>query len=276
MKDPAPLAGGALVLSAIASLALAAVYIAGGEPQLEGPLLGVSLGGIGAALILWGKRILPDTEEQEQRDLPSSDEDVDAAQEAVEEGGEELARRRFLVRLLAAAGGALGVALVFPIRSLGPSPGRSLLETDWRAGVRVVTEDGQPVRLDALEQGSIATVFPEDAIGSSDAQAVLVRVAPDKLRLPPGREAWAPSGNVCYSKVCTHAGCPVGLYVETERALRCPCHQSQFNVLNGAEPIGGPAVRPLAQLPLQVDADGYLIAGGGFSGPVGPSFWNLP
>lgn len=276
MTDPARLAGGALLLSVVASLALAVVYIAGGEPQLEGPMLAVALGGIGAALILWGKKILPDTEEQEPRHLPSAEGEVEAAQEAVEEGGEELARRRFLIRLLAAAGGALGVALVFPIRSLGPSPGRSLLETAWRAGVRVVTEDGHAVRLDAIEEGSIATVFPEDAVGSRDAQAVLVRVSADALRLPTNRETWAPSGNVCYSKVCTHAGCPVGLYVQTENALRCPCHQSQFNVLNGAEPIGGPAVRPLPQLPLEVDDEGYLVAGGGFSEPVGPSFWNMP
>ena len=276
MRDPARVAGGALALSAVASIALAVVYIVGGEPQLEGPLLAVALGGIATALILWGKRILPDTQETEPRDLPSPGDDVRAASETIEEGGEELARRRFLVRLLAAAGGALGVALVFPIRSLGPSPGRSLLETPWRAGTHVVTQDGQPIRLDALELGSIVTVFPEDAVGSADAQAVLVRVESERLRLPSGREAWAPSGNLCYSKVCTHAGCPVGLYVQTEHALRCPCHQSQFDVLSGAVPIGGPAVRPLPQLPLEVDASGFLIAGGEFSGPVGPSFWNMP
>lgn len=276
MSDPGRLAGGALVLSAIASLALAVVYVAGGEPQLEGPLLAVSLGGIGAALLLWGKKILPEAQQEEPRHLASPGEEVEAASEAVAEGGEELARRRFLIRLLAAAGGALGVALVFPIRSLGPSPGRSLLDTAWRAGVRLVTDDGQPVRLDALETGSIATVFPDGAVGSPDAQAVLVRVAADALTLPPDRQPWAPEGHVCYSKVCTHAGCPVGLFIETENALRCPCHQSQFNVLNGAEPIGGPAVRPLPQLPLEVDAAGYLVAAGGFTGPVGPSFWNMP
>ncbi len=276
MRGPARVAGAALVLSAIASIALAVVYIAGGEPQVEGPLLAVSLGGIATALILWGKRVLPDTQESEPRHLASPQEEVAAATEAVEEGGEELARRRFLVRLLGAAGGALGLALLFPIRSLGPSPGRSLLETPWRAGARLVTEDGQPVLGEALEAGSIVTVFPEGAIGSADGQAVLIRVDPDRLRLPDGRETWAPEGNVCYSKVCTHAGCPVGLYVETEHALRCPCHQSQFDVLIGAVPIGGPAVRPLPQLPLELDAAGYLIAGGDFSGPVGPSFWNMP
>lgn len=277
MKDAARVAGLALLVSTTASLALAGVYVAGGQPQLEGALLAVSLGAIGAALILWGKKILAGPDDVEPREaLPSPVAEVDEAQEAIEEGGERIARRRFLVRLLGAAGGALGVALLFPIRSLGPSPGRSLLETAWSAGARLVTEDGRPLPADALERGSIVTVFPEGWVGSADAQAVLVRVDSSRLALPEGRDAWAPEGNLCYSKVCTHAGCPVGLYVETEHALRCPCHQSTFDVLTGAEPVSGPAVRPLPQLPLEVDAERYLVASGDFSGPVGASFWNMP
>ena len=42
------------------------------------------------------------------------------------------------------------------------------------------------------------------------------------------------------------------------------------------EPIlFGPAGRPLPQLPLAVDREGALRAGGGFSGPVGPSWWGV-
>jgi ubiquinol-cytochrome c reductase iron-sulfur subunit len=276
MKGPARIAGLFLLVSTAASLALAAVYIAGGQPQAEGALLAVSLGGIGAALILWGKRILEGPDDVEQREPPSSPAEVEQAEEAVEEGGERIARRRFLVRLLGAAGGALGIALVFPIRSLGPSPGDTLLVTEWKRGARLVTGDGQPLLATALETGSIVTVFPEGFIGSADSQAVLVRVDTAHLDLPSGRGSWTPQGNLCYSKVCTHAGCPVGLYVQTEHALRCPCHQSTFDVYTGAQPISGPAVRPLPQLPLEIDAEGYLVAGGEFSGPVGPSFWNMP
>ncbi len=276
MRDAARAAGMFLLLSMAASLALAVVYISGGQPQLEGTCLAVSLGSIGAALILWGKRILDGPDDVEPREAPSSAAEVRAAEDAVQEGGEQMARRRFLIRLLGAAGGALGIALVFPIRSLGPSPGNTLTTTPWRKGSRLVTGDGAPLRPTELETASIVTVFPEDAIGSADAQAVLVRVDPANLALPSGREGWAPEGNLCYSKVCTHAGCPVGLYVETEHALRCPCHQSTFDVYTGAQAVSGPAVRPLPQLPLEIDAEGYLVAGGGFSGPVGPSFWNMP
>jgi ubiquinol-cytochrome c reductase iron-sulfur subunit len=276
LKD-ARAAGLALTLSAAASVGLAIVYVSGGQPQLEGALLALSLGGIAAALILWGKRILAGPEDVEPREPPSPPAEVTAAKKAVEEGGERIARRRFLVRLLGAAGGALGVALLFPIRSLGPSPGTTLLETPWTRGARLVTDDGEPLLATTLETGSVVTVFPEGYVGSADAQAVLVRVGADApLALPQGRSSWVPDGNLCYSKVCTHAGCPVGLYVQTEYALRCPCHQSTFNVLTGAQPISGPAVRPLPQLPLEVNSEGYLVAGGDFSGPVGPSYWNMP
>jgi ubiquinol-cytochrome c reductase iron-sulfur subunit len=276
VKGPARAAGLALLASTAASLALAGVYLAGGQPQLEGALLAVSLGGLGAALIVWGRTILGGPDDVEPREPPPSPAEVRAAEETAEEGGERIARRRVLVRLLGAAGGALGLALVFPIRSLGPGPGRTLLETAWTRGARLVTDDGSPLLATALEVGSIVTVFPEGRIGSADSQAVLVRVDESRLSLPAGRESWAPEGNLCYSKVCTHAGCPVGLYVQTEHALRCPCHQSTFDVLTGARPFSGPAVRPLPQLPLEIDGAGYLVAGGGFSGPVGPSFWNMP
>jgi ubiquinol-cytochrome c reductase iron-sulfur subunit len=79
---------------------------------------------------------------------------------------------------------------------------------------------------------------------------------------------------VAFSKVCTHAGCPVGLYQAETRELFCPCHQSAFNVLKGAQPASGPATRALPQLPLGIDDDGYLIALGDFPEPVGPGFWN--
>jgi ubiquinol-cytochrome c reductase iron-sulfur subunit len=271
------LAAGALIASMLAGLGLAAVYVAGGEPQLEGILLFVSLSGLGGALIVWGTHLLPGEREiAEPRHLPSPPEERRAATVALEAGAEEVARRRFLVRLLLAAAGALGLAALFPIRSLGPSPGRSLLVTAWRAGVRLVDAEGRPIRAEEVEEGNVRTVFPEGAVGSADAQALLIRVAPGLLRLPAGRRAWAPGGLVVYSKVCTHAGCPVGLYLQQTQQLQCPCHQSTFDVLEGARPVFGPAARPLPQLPIGVDAQGYLVARGDFPEPVGPGFWGMP
>jgi ubiquinol-cytochrome c reductase iron-sulfur subunit len=263
------------LLATVAGIGLLVLYAAGGQVQLEGILLGVTLGSIGMGLILWGKHLFPHeivTEEREPH--PSDPRQLAATEELIEQSEEAVVRRTFLVRLLIAAAGALGLAFIFPIRSLGPSPGRTLFETRWRKDLRVVDQDGVPVRHDTLPDDGVLTVFPEGFTDALDSQAILVKVDPDLLRLPEGREDWAPKGNICYSKLCTHAGCPVGLYLASEHELQCPCHQSAFDVTNGAEVVFGPAARPLPQLELYVDGAGFLRANGDFSGPVGPGFWD--
>src|SRR5207244_10743552 len=134
----------------------------------------------------------------------------------------------------------------------------------WRRGSRLVDENNVPVRHTDLAAGGVLTVFPEDRTTAEDSQAILVRVDPSLLTLPPGRGDWVPGGNICYSKICTHAGCPVGLYLAQLHQLQCPCHQSAFNVLNGAEVVFGPARRPLPQLSLYVGRGGFLRARGAF------------
>ena len=96
------------------------------------------------------------------------------------------------------------------------------------------------------------------------------------FRLAEGMNRWAPGGNVCYSKICTHAGCPVGLFVAQTHQLQCPCHQSAFDVLDGAKVMFGPAPRALPQLELYVDGDGVLRARRDFTQPVGPGWWSRP
>ena len=124
----------------------------------------------------------------------------------------------------------------------------------------------------------LAKVHGADRFGATadaaDSQAIVVHVDPSAFRPLTGRESWSPDGLLCYSKICTHAGCPVGLYEQQSNRLFCPCHQSVFDVLDGAAPSAGPATRPLPQLPLGVDAQGYLQAQGDFNAFVGPGFWN--
>jgi ubiquinol-cytochrome c reductase iron-sulfur subunit len=179
-----------------------------------------------------------------------------------------------MVRSLGLAMGGLGVAALFPIRSLGPNPGEDLSRTPWHDGVRLVTDDGRLVRAEDVPQEGLVTVFPEGDPGSADGQAVLIRVTPGLLEPKAGREDWAPQDIVAYSKICTHAGCPVGLYEANRHTLLCPCHQSTFDVLHHAKPQIGPAAAPLPQLPLRIDAQGFLVARGDFSEPVGPLFWH--
>ena len=264
----------AFVLSALASVALVVVYVIGGNAQVEGVLLALALGGIGAGIVIWAIRLLDvPIEVEEHESLSSSPAQRSEAVSAAEL--ETISRRRFLVRLLVAAGAALTAALAIPAFSLGPQPGRALFTTGWRSGSRVVDADGMPVRPGDLGPGTVRTVFPEGAIGRADAATLLIKVRPSDLQLEGERAEWAPEGAIGYSKICTHAGCPVGLYRAEDNALLCPCHQSTFDVLRGAVPTFGPAVRPLPQLPMGLDGDGYLVALSDFPEPVGPSFWNV-
>lgn len=264
----------ALGVSILASLGLIVLYALGGGAQLEGILLALALSGVGAAIVIWAIALLAAPIEVEERhSLGSSGEERAGAREALDP--EQISRRRFLVRLLGGTSAVLGAALVLPALSLGPEPGRDLFRTGWRAGSRVVDANGTPIRPGDLPLGSVQTVFPSGEVGRPDSQTLLIRVRAEDLRLAAGRADWAPQGAIGYSKICTHAGCPVGLYRAEEHALLCPCHQSTFDVLRGAVPIFGPAARPLPQLPLEVDGDGYLVARGDFPEPVGPGFWDM-
>jgi ubiquinol-cytochrome c reductase iron-sulfur subunit len=273
------LVGGCFTVTALSALALAGVFIRGGQPQLEGTLLGLALGGLGIGFILWGKLLLPHAEITEDRKPLRSTSEVRAGfDDALERAGDLVPRRSFLTRTLMAALGALGLAALFPIRSLGPSPGRSLFTTAWRPGKRLVKDDGSLVRLGELAVGGVLTVFPEGFTerDKADSQTILIRVEPERIKEKPGREGWTKGGHIAYSKVCTHAGCPVGLFQTQTGHLLCPCHQSTFDALDAARPIFGPATRSLPQLPLDVDAEGYLIATADYDEAVGPAFWERP
>jgi quinol---cytochrome c reductase iron-sulfur subunit len=172
-------------------------------------------------------------------------------------------------KLWFAALGAFAVFGFVPLVSLARKPGRRTV-SGWAAGVRLVDDQNRPIARDHLVDGGIETVFPQNGVDLPDAPAVLVRIPPDVRTAVPG----APDGYLAFSKICTHAGCPVALYREASHELYCPCHQSRFDVLNGAKNVSGPAPRPLPRLIVAVDAEGYLVASGDFDAPVGPDDWN--
>ena len=260
-------------LSVIGSIGLVVIYLLGGQPQLEGVFLGLALGGLGVGIVIWAVRLLEAPVMVEPRHPMAGD--VDASDLPPAADLERITRRTLLRRMLAGSAAVLGAALAIPVLSLGPRQGRSLFRTAWGDGARVVGDDGVPIRPADVTLGSVRTVFPDGSVGAPDAATLLVRVDPADLRLGAGRDEWAPEGVLGYSKICTHAGCPVGLYRAEDQSLLCPCHQSTFDVLRGAVPTFGPAARPLPQLPLGVDEEGYLVATADFPEPVGPSFWNL-
>jgi ubiquinol-cytochrome c reductase iron-sulfur subunit len=267
----------AFAASVTAGVGFLIFYWSGGGNMLLGGTLALCLGFFGAALVLSARWLMRHREAVEPReDFSSSDTEREAAFEDYCAGAREV-RSRALLKWMAAVGlGMFATMFVSLMRGLGSPSGQSLFDTVWKRGQRLMTADGKPVTSNSLQPGDSITVFPEDSIGSEKAQTVLIRVNAQLLRLPGDRSDWAPMGYLAYSRVCTHAGCPVGLYEAESHLLLCPCHQSTFNVLDAAQPTGGPAARPLPQLPLYADADGNLRAGSGFSEPPGPGFWEMP
>ncbi len=263
----------ALLVSMLGSVGFAVGYATGVSAQFQGLALAIALGGLAVAVVIWGKFLVRQERVIDLREPTSSSWERNDATHALEAGTEQIGRRHLLSRLLGSAFAVFGIAALFTIRSLGQNPYPQLFRTKWTPGARLVRENGQPIHREDLVADEIVTVFPEGFVGAADSQTVLLRLAPGILQPASDRADWSPSDYVAYSKVCTHAGCPVGLYRSAEHQLLCPCHQSMFDVLDRAKPIAGPATRPLPQLPLRIAADGYLRAQSDFHEPIGPGFW---
>jgi len=241
-----------------------------------GATLGVGMVAVGAGMTAWGKYLMPRGPFVEERHvLASAPEDLERFTNAiVARGGIEVRRRKVLGGMLGAGMGVFGVVAIFPLlRSLGPLPGTTLQTTNWKRGTYLVDQAGRRIHVGDLGVGSIVTVFPEGLENTDEGQAVdqtiLIHAEASSWTTPDT----TPGGFVAYSKLCTHAGCPVGLYERGLQYLVCPCHQSMFEVLEGATPVFGPAPRPLPQLPISTDAAGYFYALAGYDQAVGPGFW---
>ena len=282
-KNPQTVEGviaGTFVLGLLCVAGFGASYWVNAKPWILGATMGFGLFFLGIGLVAWGKYLMPRGPFVEERhELATSQADRDAMAAAIiERGGGVVKRRKMLAGLLGGGLGVFSLVALFPvIRSLGPLPKGTLFHTDWKKGSYAVDQTGRRVNVGDLAVGSIVTVFPEGAENTDRGQAVdqtvLIRVSNENYTTQKGRESWGPKGYIAYSKLCTHLGCPVGLYEQELQLLVCPCHQSMFNVTNGAIPEFGPAPRPLPQLPLYIDAEGNIRAQDGYDQPVGPGFW---
>ena len=246
--------------------------------------MAIALFFIGLGAIHWAKTLMPDQEVAMQRhEFGSSEEDrkafVDTVKEGVSSSG--LGRRSLIKRSLGAALGLSALSPILLLRDLGPLPGPEQKMTNWKSGTYLVTDPGdRRIKASDLEVGSVAQVMPEFADPkdrhlddiAKDA-LLLIRLRPAEFNLEPDRLAMTHEGIIAFSKICSHMGCAVALYEQTTKHLLCPCHHSTFDVTRAAKVIFGPAARPLPQLDITVDGEGYLIARKPFSEPVGPSFW---
>ncbi|HEX6470318.1 MAG TPA: Rieske 2Fe-2S domain-containing protein [Streptosporangiaceae bacterium] len=297
------------VISFLASLGFIAAYVLSGR---NGGMHGIrdamwsnyGLGGtmtiaflaMAAGITVWFRRLMTAKQVVQQRGEMSSDPESRQAftenfmQGAVDSG---ITRRPLLRRTLLLAAAPLGLAPAVLLRDLGPLPYKKLRHTYWgvavdearkqgKRGARLVVDGTyQPLRRSDFDsQGGMITVVPEgiDKLPNlldelSKAATIIVNLPVNEFQPVKGRENWHVGGIVAYSKICTHVGCPAALYEQTTHHILCPCHQSTFDANRSAKVIFGPAARPLPQLPIGVDDQGYLIALSDYHEPVGPSFW---
>ena len=259
-----------------------------------GVTLGMALLLIGVGAIHWARKLMNDEELIEMRHPAASSEadrqeTIGLLNAGIEDSG--IARRPLIRNSLLGALAALGLPLIVVLRDLGPLPGDSLEHTVWKRGMRLVNDvAGTPIKPEDVEIGQLINgepgiFFEEDAEGEpvfegtellqakTKAAIIIVRMNPDDITPAKGRENWGVEGILCYSKICTHVGCPISLWEQQTHHLLCPCHQSTFDLADNGKVIFGPANRAVPQLPIMVDSEGYLVAQSDFTEPVGPSYW---
>jgi ubiquinol-cytochrome c reductase iron-sulfur subunit len=305
----------AFMISALAGVGFIVAFVAlpyhwhlPGTPQnfrfytpALGGLLAIMMIFMGVGMVLWAKWLMPEEEVvQDRHDEPSTDEDKVMTEATLITGLEDtgLPRRSLILRSLGLAGGALAtVPLVALVGAMIKKPGSQLDHTMYAPDknmfpesdghVPIVDANWRRVGPDDLLPGGLLTVFPGVRQENSDGYNGVTNASSPTLliRLRPGQRIKARKGQagfqwgdfVAFSKICTHAGCPASLYEQQTTRLLCPCHQSQFEVLEDAKPVFGPATRSLPKLPLGVqtakDGTQYFVALRDYPEPIGPGFW---
>lgn len=288
-------------------------YVAPSEPgyslyALYTPIVGFTFGlsvlALGIGVIAYIKKFFPDEVSVQQRHDGASDDvsRLTVTSQLVKAGKDtDIARRKLIIRAAGGAAGVLGLGLgIAAVAPLVRDPWKggddaALWVTPWKPvngeTVYLRRDTGDPhdislVRPEDQDPGSMETVFPfresdrddEEALirslRASDAPVMLIRLRPDQQVVHRnGQEDFNYGDYYAFSKICSHLGCPTSLYESQTNRILCPCHQSQFLATEYARPIFGPATRPLAQLPITVNDEGYLVARSDFAEPVGPAFW---
>lgn len=270
------------VVFAIGYLAVARGYLGVTQNKWLGTGFGVAFGGLCIGLVTLAKAAPPQTHgEQEREPHHSPPAEVRRTEGIVATGASHLGLRDqpLLRRSLLTALGLLPVPFVLGLRDVGPRPGSRMRLNSWKADSLLIDQTTKrPLRVGDLEIGGITTVMPEGVTDpnlpvAAESAVVVIRLPPGVNNPLPGREDWAVDDLVAYSKICTHAGCPVDLYEQQTHNLLCPCHQSTFHVPDACAVLFGPAARSLPQLPIYADPYGNLRARASFDQPLGPSFW---
>ncbi|MET7856263.1 Rieske 2Fe-2S domain-containing protein [Streptomyces sp. NPDC005318] len=249
-----------------------------------GLTLGVALFTIGAGAVHWARTLMSDVEVADDRHAIEAAPEVKAKVFAdFAAGAEESAfgRRKLIRNTLFGALALVPLSGVMLLRDLGPLPEKKLRQTLWAKGKQLINMNTmEPLRPEDVAVGSLTFAMPE-GLKEEDhdfqtqiakAALMIIRIQPENIKDKRERE-WAHEGIVAFSKICTHVGCPISLYEQQTHHVLCPCHQSTFDLSDGARVIFGPAGHSLPQLRIGVNSEGNLEALGDFEEPVGPAFW---
>ncbi|MFG3493722.1 Rieske 2Fe-2S domain-containing protein [Streptomyces sp. NPDC047928] len=249
-----------------------------------GLTLGVSLFCIGAGAVHWARTLMSDVEVADDRHAIEAAPEVKAKVMAdFADGAAEsaLGRRKLIRNTMFGALAMVPLSGVVLLRDLGPLPEDKLRKTSWARGKQLINMNtNEPLRPEDVAVGSLTFAKPEGL--EDDDHDFNNKIAKDALmivRIQPAdikdkRELeWSHEGIVAFSKICTHVGCPISLYEQQTHHVLCPCHQSTFDLSDGARVIFGPAGHALPQLRIGVNDEGFLEALGDFDEPVGPAFW---
>jgi len=249
-----------------------------------GLTLGLALFAIGAGAVHWARTLMSDEEIADERHPIEASPEVKAKVMAdFKQGAKEsaLGRRKLIRNTMFGALALFPLSGVMLLRDLGPLPGTKLRHTLWSKGKLLVNMNtNEPLRASDVAVGSLTFAKPEGLEEHDEnfqteiakAALMIVRIQPDNIKDKRELE-WSHEGIVAYSKICTHVGCPISLYEQQTHHVLCPCHQSTFDLSDGARVIFGPAGHALPQLRIGVNDEGYLEARGDFEEPVGPAFW---
>ncbi|MFC4030291.1 Rieske 2Fe-2S domain-containing protein [Streptomyces polygonati] len=249
-----------------------------------GLTLAVAMLGIGAGAVHWARTLMSDEEITDERHRVDADDELreNVRQQWITGAKESGFGRRKLIRTtMFGALSLVPLSALLVLRDLGPLPEGKLDHTLWAKGkVLINTNTMEPLKPEDVMVGSLTFAQPQGLEESADdfqtqiakAALMIVRLKPQDIK--DKREAsWGHEGIVAFSKICTHVGCPISLYEQQTHHVLCPCHQSTFDLSDGARVLFGPAGHPLPQLRISVNGEGNLIALGDFEEPVGPAFW---
>lgn len=287
------------VISIIGTLSFFIAYFVLGRPEsiaemrTQNMMLGFgttfAMLGIGVGIVHWARTLMPDHEIAESRHEIRPEADRAEAEGIINDVLEEtgIMRRPLIRNSLIGALALAPIPAIFMFRDLDRTGADAdqivdrLRYTMWDKDMKLTRDpSGTPIKASDVQIGSAFHVIPEGLNDTEDplnekakAVVLLMRLDPQKMQISPERRDWHYNGIVAYSKICTHVGCPVALYEQQTHHLLCPCHQSTFDLTQECKVIFGPAGHALPQLPITVDAEGFLVAQSDFLEPVGPSYW---